>query len=85
VAIIVSMPLCDEWGHPTTPMAPGVVIGGADKDLTMAQRSLLIGRLLVAQEAIEEDEGPDALVRLPRRRLRPSNPASPRASALGAS
>jgi hypothetical protein len=84
-AIIASMPLCDEWGPTTSPMAPEVAAGGADKDLTTAQRSRLIGRLLVAQEAIEEDEGPDALVCLPRRRLRPSHLASPQASAPGAS
>jgi hypothetical protein len=47
----------------------------------MAQRSRLISSLLVTQEAVEEDEGPDALVRLPRWRLRPSHLASPRASA----
>jgi hypothetical protein len=38
-------------------MTPEVVVGGADEDLTVVQRNRLIGRLLVAQEAIEEDEG----------------------------
>jgi hypothetical protein len=56
---------------------------GADEDLTVAQRSQMIGLLLVAREAIEEDEGSDALVRRPRWRLRPSHLASPRAQRLG--
>jgi hypothetical protein len=51
----------------------------------MAQRSRLVNRLLAAQEAIEEGEGPDALVHLPRRHLRPSHLASPQASAPGMS
>jgi hypothetical protein len=50
-AIIASMPLCDEWCLATAPVAPEVAAGGADEDLTIAQRSRLIGRLLVAQEA----------------------------------
>jgi hypothetical protein len=84
-AIIASMPLCDEWGSIAVPAAPEVAIGGADEDLTMAQRSHLIYCLLMAQEAIEEGEGSDTLVHLARWRLRPSHLASPRASAPGAS
>jgi hypothetical protein len=76
------MPHCDEWGPAAVPAALEVAAGGADDDLTVAQRSRLIGRLLVAQEAIEEDEGSDALVHLTWRRLRPSHLASPQASAL---
>jgi hypothetical protein len=72
-------------GPATNPAAPEVAIRGADEDLTVAQRSRLIGRLLMAQEAIDEDEGLDALVRLPRRCLRPSHLASPQASAPEAS
>jgi hypothetical protein len=80
-AIIASMPLCDEWGPVAAPAAPEVAAGGGDKELTTAQRSRLVNRLLVDQEAIEEGEGPDALVHLPRRRLTLSHLASPRASA----
>jgi hypothetical protein len=39
----------------------------------------------MTQEVVEEDEGPDALVRFPQWRLRPSHLASPRASAPEAS
>jgi hypothetical protein len=84
-AILVSMPRCDEWGPAAILAAPEVITGGADEDLFVAQRSHLIGRLLVAQKAIEEDEGSDALVCRPRRRLRSSHLASPRASAPGES
>jgi hypothetical protein len=71
------MPHCDEWGLAAIPVALEFA--------TMAQRCHLIARLLVDQEAIEEDEGSDALVRCPRRHLRSSHLASPRASAPGAS
>jgi hypothetical protein len=81
VAIIMSMPLCDEWGPIVAPAAPEVAAGGADEELTTAQRCCLVNRLLMDQEDIEEGEGPDALVHLPRRRLRPLHLASPRASA----
>jgi hypothetical protein len=37
-------------------VAPEVATGGADEDLTTAQRSRLIDRLLVAKEAIEDEE-----------------------------
>jgi hypothetical protein len=84
-AIVTSMPLCDEWGPPAAPAAPEVAAGGADGDLTTVEKSRLVGRLLVDQEAIEEDEGTYALVHLPQRRLRPSLLASPRASAPRAS
>jgi hypothetical protein len=47
-AILVSMPHCDEWGPAAVLVAPEVVTGGANKDLFVAQRSRLIGRLLVA-------------------------------------
>jgi hypothetical protein len=43
----------------------------------------MIGLLLMAREAIEEDEGSDALVRRPRWCLRPSHLASLRAQRLG--
>jgi hypothetical protein len=82
-AIIASMPLCEEWGPIAVPAAPEVAVGAAGKELTMAQRSHLVNRLLAAQEAIEEGEGSDALAHLPRRRLRPSHLASPRTSAPG--
>jgi hypothetical protein len=49
------------------------------------QRSHLVHRLLAAQETIEEDEGTDALVHLPWRRLRTSHLVSPQASAPGMS
>jgi hypothetical protein len=78
-AIIASMPLCDAWGLVIAPAVPEAAAGGADEELTMAQRSCLVSLLLVDQEAIEEDEGSDALVHLPRWRLRPSHLASPRA------
>jgi hypothetical protein len=35
-AIIVSMPLCDEWGPTAILAAPKVAIRGADEDLTVA-------------------------------------------------
>jgi hypothetical protein len=38
-------------------MAPEVTVRGADMDFTMSQRSCLIGHLLMAQEAVEEDKG----------------------------
>jgi hypothetical protein len=79
------MPRCDEWGPTAVLAALEVVTGGADEDLSVAQRSHLIGHLLVDQKAIEEDEGSHALVCRPRRRLRPSHLASPRASAPGES
>jgi hypothetical protein len=84
-AIIASMPLCDEWGLVAAPAAPEVVAREANEELTMVQRSRLVNRLHVAQEAIEEGEGPDALVHLPRWRLRPSHLACPWASAPGMS
>jgi hypothetical protein len=77
----MSMPLCDEWGFVAAPAAPEVAAREGSKELTMAQRSRLVHRLLVAQETIEEDEGTDTLVHLPWRRLRPSHLVSPRASA----
>jgi hypothetical protein len=80
-AILASMPRCNEWVPAAVLAAPEVAASRVDKDLTMAQRSHLITRLLVAQEAIEEDEGPDALVRHPQWCLRPSHLASPGASA----
>jgi hypothetical protein len=92
-AIIVSMRLCDEWGLICALVAPEVAalaaqevaaIGG-NEELTTAQRSRLVHRLLAAQETIEEDEGTDALVHLPRWRLRPSHLVSPRPSAPGMS
>jgi hypothetical protein len=61
-AILALMPHCDEWGHAVVPAAPEVTTGGADEELTVAQRIHLIGRLLVPQEAIEKEEGLDALV-----------------------
>jgi hypothetical protein len=76
------MPLRGEWGPVA---APEVAAGVAGEELTLAQRSHLVNCLLAAQEAIEEGEAPDALVHLPRWRLRPSHLASPRASALGMS
>jgi hypothetical protein len=75
--IIASMPLCDEWGLVAAPVAPEVAARGANEELTTSQRSRLVNRLLMAQEAIEEHEGPDALVHLPRWCLRPSHLASP--------
>jgi hypothetical protein len=72
------MPLWDVWGPAAAPTAPEVAAGGADKDLTTSQRNCLIGGFLMAQEAIEDEEGPDALVRLPRRRLRLSHQPAPR-------
>jgi hypothetical protein len=75
------MPLCDVWALFAAPVAPEVpalaaselAARGENKELTMMQRSHLVNRLLVAQETIEEGEGPDALVHLPRRHLRPSH------------
>jgi hypothetical protein len=84
-AIIASMPLCDEWGLVAAPAAPEVAAREANEELTTVQRSHLVNCLHVAQEAIEEGEGPDALVHLPRRRLRPSHLASPWASTSGMS
>jgi hypothetical protein len=84
-ANLASMPCCDEWGPTAVPAAPEVTAKGADEDLAVAQRSRLIGRLLMAQDAIEEDEASDALVCLPRRRLRLWHLASLQASARGAS
>jgi hypothetical protein len=83
------MPLCNEWGLVAAPMAPEIAAPMApevatiegSEELTMVQRSRLAHRLLAAQETIKEDEGTDALVHLPRRRLRPSHLVSPRASA----
>jgi hypothetical protein len=75
------MPLCDKWGPIVAPTVPKVAAGRVDKELTTVQRS----RLLVDQEAIEEDEGSGTLVHLPRWRLRPSHLASPRVSAPGVS
>jgi hypothetical protein len=79
------MPLCDEWGLVAAPTAPEVAARGENKELTTAQRSRLVNRLLVAQDTIKEGEGPDALVHLPRWCLRPSHLVSPRASAPGMS
>jgi hypothetical protein len=72
-------------GPVAAPMAPEVDAGGADEELTTVQRSRLLNRLLVDQEAIEEREGLDTLVHLPRWCLRPSHLASPRASTPGVS
>jgi hypothetical protein len=83
--IIMSMPLYNEWGPIAAPAAPEVAARGADEELIMAQRSHLVNRLLVDQEAIEEGEGLDTIVHLPRRCLRPSHLASPRVSAPGVS
>jgi hypothetical protein len=79
------MPLYDEWGPVVAPAALEVAVGAAGEEFTMAQRIRLVSRLLVDQEAIEEDEGPGALVHLPRRRLRSSHLASLWASAPGVS
>jgi hypothetical protein len=49
------------------------------------QRCHLFARVLIAKEAIEEDEGPYSLVHRPRWSLRPSHQASLWASTLGAS
>jgi hypothetical protein len=82
-AITTSMTLCDEWGLVAALAAPVVATRGADEELTTPQRSRLVNRLLVDQEAIEEGEGPDALVHLPRRCLRLSHLASPGPQRLG--
>jgi hypothetical protein len=91
--IIASMPLCDEWGLVSAPVAPEVaaptapevVTRGGNEELTMVLRNRLVHRLLAAQETIKEDEGTDALVHLPQQRLRPSHLVIPRASAPGMS
>jgi hypothetical protein len=77
MAIIASAPLCDEWGLSAAPAAPEVATRGENEELTMAQRSRLVNRLLVAQETNEEGKGTNALVHLPRWRLRPSHLVSP--------
>jgi hypothetical protein len=79
------MPCCEEWGIAATLVALGMDTVGAGEGLTMVQRSHLITRLLVAQETIEEGEGSDALVHLPRQCLRMLHLASPQASAPRAS
>jgi hypothetical protein len=68
-AILAPVPRCNEWGPAAVPAAPEVAVGRGDGGRTVAQRSHLISRHLVAQEAIEEDAGRDALVCLPRRCL----------------
>jgi hypothetical protein len=83
VAIIASMPLCNEWGPIVTPTVSEVAARGVDEELTMVQRIHLVSHLLMDQEAIEENEGSNALVHLPRWCLMPLHPASPWASAPG--
>jgi hypothetical protein len=66
IAIIASMPLCDEWGLISAATTTEVAAREGNEERTTAQRSHLVHRLLPAQETIEEDEGIDALVHLPR-------------------
>jgi hypothetical protein len=76
-AILASMPHYNEWGLVVALAAPKVAAGGASENLSVEQKCHLFPRVLVAEETIKENKGPDALVHHPRWSLRPSDLPTP--------